>query len=246
MGYKAENIRPYNNRESKTGQVRQMFDSIAPAYDFMNRAMTFGIDILWRKKAVGILKKYSPEGILDVATGTGDLVVELYKSLKPDFIIGIDLSEKMLEVAKEKIDSALPGAPISFEAGDCLRLRFNDNEFDAVTVAYGVRNFENLEAGYSEMFRVLKKKGVLCIIELSTPINKFIYPLYRFYTHVLIPFIGRMVSKDKRAYSYLPESIAAVPQREEMLGIMKKAGFGNCRFISLTFGTCMIYTAVKE
>lgn len=246
MGYKAENIRPYNDKENKTGQVRQMFDSIAPAYDFMNRAMTLGIDILWRKKAVGILKKYSPKRILDVATGTGDLVVELYKSVKPDSIVGIDLSEKMLDVAAEKINGVLPGADVHFEVGDCLNLRFSENEFDAVTVAYGVRNFENLETGYSEMFRVLKKGGVLCVIELSTPTNKIAYPLYRFYTGVLIPGIGRMVSKDRRAYSYLPESIAAAPQGEEMLGIMRKAGFKHCSYIPLTFGTCTIYMAVKE
>lgn len=246
MGYKAEDIRPYNDSEDKTGQVRQMFDSIAPAYDFMNRAMTFGIDILWRKKAVGILKKYSPGRILDIATGTGDLAVELYKSVNPDYIVGIDLSEKMLEVAAEKVGNLLPGAGIDFEVGDCLNLRFCDNEFDAVTVAYGVRNFENLEKGYSEMFRVLKKGGVLCVIELSTPVNKFVYPLYRFYTRVLIPGIGRIVSKDRRAYSYLPESIAAAPQGEDMLGIMRKAGFNRCSYIPLTFGTCTIYMAVKE
>lgn len=245
MDYKAEKITPYGKEESKTEQVREMFDSIAPAYDFMNRAMTFGIDKIWRRRAVKELKKYAPATVLDVATGTGDLAMLLFRKLRPDRIVGIDLSENMLAIARDKADKAGLAGAIGFSAGDCLDLKFKEEEFGAVTVAYGVRNFEHLDQGYAEMFRVLKHGGVLCVIELSTPRNPLIHALYRFYTRTLIPFVGRSISKDARAYSYLPESIAAVPQGEEMLGIMRRAGFANCRCIPLTFGTCSIYIAEK-
>lgn len=245
MDYKAEKITPYGKDASKTEQVREMFDSIAPAYDFMNRAMTFGIDKIWRRRAVAKLRKYRTDAILDVATGTGDLAMLLHRKLSPGRITGIDLSEGMLAIAREKAEKAGLGNALEFSAGDCLALNFGDSSFDAVTVAYGVRNFEHLEQGYAEMFRVLKKGGVLCVIELSTPRNPFVYALYRFYTQRLIPLFGRAVSKDVRAYSYLPESIAAVPQGEEMLGIMRRAGFRNCRHYPMTFGTCTVYIAEK-
>lgn len=247
MDYKAEKIKPYNGDESKTGQVRQMFDSIAPAYDFMNRAMTMGIDKIWRHIAVKMLKRYNPVSILDVATGTGDLAIKLCKSLDSvKHITGIDLSRNMLDVALTKVAKINLVDKISFEEGNCLDLRFGDNSFDAVTVAYGVRNFEHLEQGYCEMFRVLSPGGVLCVVELSTPTSRFIKALYDFYTRTLIPFAGRLISHDKRAYSYLPESIAAVPQGNEMLDIMRRAGFANCHFRRLTFGTCSIYIGEKS
>ena len=247
MDYKAEKIKPYNDDESKTGQVRQMFDSIAPAYDFMNRAMTMGIDKIWRHIAVKMLKRYNPVSILDVATGTGDLAIKLCKSLDSvKHITGIDLSRNMLDVALTKVEKINLVDKISFEEGNCLDLRFGDNSFDAVTVAYGVRNFEHLEQGYCEMFRVLSPGGVLCVVELSTPTSRFIKALYDFYTRTLIPFAGRLISHDKRAYSYLPESIAAVPQGNEMLDIMRRAGFANCHFRRLTFGTCTIYIGEKS
>ncbi|MEF9924584.1 MAG: bifunctional demethylmenaquinone methyltransferase/2-methoxy-6-polyprenyl-1,4-benzoquinol methylase UbiE [Muribaculaceae bacterium] len=245
MDYKAEKIRPYNDKENKTGQVQQMFDSIAPAYDFMNRAMTFGIDKLWRRKAVNLLRAYNPKRILDVATGTGDLAIKLQKELHPSQMIGIDLSQGMLNIAIEKVAKKMFNAHLSFEQGDCLNMRFGEGEFDAVTVAYGVRNFEHLDKGYAEMYRVLATGGVLCVVELSTPTNPIIKVLYDFYSRTLIPNIGKLISKDKRAYSYLPESIAAVPQGNEMLEIMRNVGFSNCSFIPLTFGTCTIYLAVK-
>lgn len=245
MDYKAEKITPYNDLESKTGQVRQMFDSIAPAYDFMNRAMTFGIDKLWRRKAVKLLAKRAPSKILDIATGTGDLALLLNRMLRPKKIIGLDLSQGMLDVAARKAVAAGVDKIIKFEQGDCLDMRFESNSFDAITVAYGVRNFEHLEKGYREMHRVLVSGGELCVIELSTPTNPIIKPLYRFYTKYLIPFVGRNISKDKRAYSYLPESIAAVPQGKEMLEIMRSVGFKECRYVSLTFGVCTIYFATK-
>lgn len=245
MNYKAEEIRPYNDEESKTGQVRQMFDSIAPAYDFMNRAMTLGIDRWWRKRAVKMVGKYHPMTILDVATGTGDLALQLFDTLHPQHITGIDLSENMLEVGRRKIAGRNLTKQITLEQGDCLNMRFADEKFNAVTVAYGVRNFEHLQQGYAEMYRVLADGGVLCVVELSVPTNPMIKALYNLYTRTLIPMIGRLISKDRRAYSYLPESIAAVAQGEEMLDIMRKAGFKNCRYKRMTFGTCTIYLGEK-
>lgn len=245
MEIKAEKINPYDDTRCKTEQVQEMFDSIAPAYDFMNRAMTFGIDKLWRAKAVKLIKKHNPESILDVATGTGDLAIKLARSLKPKTITGIDLSQGMIEIGRKKVEEAGFSQIISLQQGDCLSLPFEDAQYDCVTVAYGVRNFERLDAGYREMLRVLRPGGMLCVIELSTPTSVVVKPLYRFYTRCIIPLVGRLVSKDVRAYSYLPESIAAVPQGDDMLQLMKDAGFDNCRFKALTFGTCTIYTAYR-
>ena len=213
MEVKAEKINPYGDDRCKTEQVREMFDSIAPAYDFMNRMMTFGIDKLWR--------------------------------LHPDRITGIDLSEGMIAIARKKAENSGAEAHIRFMTGDCLYLPFAQEVFDCITVAYGVRNFEHLDRGYREMHRVLSRGGMLCVIELSTPVSPLVKPFYNFYTHHIIPAVGRLVSHDVRAYSYLPESIAAVPQGDDMLQLMRDAGFTDCRFRRLTFGTCTIYTAIK-
>ena len=222
-----------------------MFDSIAPVYDFMNRAMTFGIDKLWRRKAVSYLQRRGVQSLLDVATGTGDFAMLRCRRLKPRRLVGIDLSENMLSRAQQKAQRAGLDNVIEYAKGDCLALDFGDGEFDAVTVAYGVRNFEHLEQGYAEMHRVLRKGGVLCVIELSTPRNPIVLALYKFYTRKFIPLLGRSISKDARAYSYLPESIAAVPQADDMLDIMRRAGFSNCTYHALTFGTCTIYIGEK-
>ena len=243
MDVEAEKITPYGDAERKTGQVRQMFDSIAHAYDFMNRAMTMGIDKWWRRVAVKMLAKSSPKTILDIATGTGDLALLLHRKLHPEKIVGLDLSEGMLKIAREK--AAKAGADIEFEQGDSLAMRFEDDSFDAITVAYGVRNFEHLEQGYREMHRVLRPGGVLVVIELATPVNPIVRPLYNLYTRRIIPWAGRSISKDRRAYSYLPASTAAVPQRDNMLQLMRNAGFGECSYKAMTFGTCIIYMASK-
>ena len=245
MEVKAEKVNPYDNQRSKTEQVREMFDSIAPAYDFMNRMMTFGIDKLWRRRAVSMLRRRSPQHILDVATGTGDLALLLHRRLHPDRITGIDLSEGMVALAQKKAEKAGVDAHIRFMTGDCLELPFAQEVFDCVTVAYGVRNFEHLDEGYREMHRVLSRGGILCVIELSTPVSPLVKPFYNLYTRHIIPAVGRLVSHDVRAYSYLPESIAAVPQGDDMLQLMREAGFTDCRFKRLTFGTCTIYTAIK-
>ncbi len=240
-----ENINPYDDNRPKTEQVREMFDSIAPAYDFMNRAMTFGIDKLWRRRAVKMIAKYAPKRILDIATGTGDLAIRLAKSLKPESVVGVDLSEQMLAIGQEKVRKEGLAGIVSLSPADCMHLSFENEIFDCVTVAYGVRNFEHLQQGYEEMHRVLRSGGVLCVIELSTPTSPLVKPFYKAYTKWIIPAVGRLVSKDVRAYSYLPESIAAVPQGENMLALMKNAGFSQCSFTPLTFGTCTIYIAVK-
>ena len=242
---RVEEIKPYSEQGGKTEQVKEMFDSIAPAYDFMNHAMTLGIDKWWRRVACRKVAKHQPHTLLDVATGTGDFAIQLYKKLKPLKIVGLDLSEGMLEVARKKVAQKHLEEQISFEQGDCLQMRFGDAAFDAVTVAFGVRNFEHLDAGYREMHRVLNKGGVLCVIELSTPRNKIIRWFYDLYTLHIIPFIGSLKSGDKSAYRYLPQSIAAVPQGDDMLALMREAGFSQCQCRRLTLGTCSIYTAVK-
>lgn len=246
MEIKAEKINPYrDDNRPKTDQVRDMFDSIAPAYDFMNRAMTFGIDKKWRARAVKIIGDTGPRHILDIATGTADLAILLAERLSPENVTGVDLSEKMIEIGRQKVESHGLGKQITLLQADCLSLPFADNTFDCVTVAYGVRNFEHLLKGYTEIHRVLKPGGLICVIELSTPTSPLVKPFYKLYTSFIIPTVGRLVSNDIRAYSYLPESIAAVPQGKKMLGIMSEAGFGECRHLPLTFGVCTIYTAVK-
>lgn len=236
-----EEIKPYSSDGGKAKQVEEMFDSIAPAYDFMNRAMTLGIDIWWRNVAVKLVRKSCPSRILDVATGTGDFAIALYNKIKPESVVGIDLSQGMLDVAREKIAQRGLQESITVQQGDCLALPFDDNSFDAVTVAFGVRNFEHLLQGYQQMRRVLNSGGILCVIELSTPRNRVVRWFYDLYTLHIIPWIGALKSHDKSAYRYLPQSIAAVPQGDDMLNIMREAGFKECQVRRLSFGTCSIY-----
>ncbi len=243
---RVEQVTPYGSEgTAKTEQVRQMFDSIAPAYDFMNRAMTLGIDIWWRKLAVKRLRRLQPVRILDVATGTGDFAIQLHQSLKPQHILGIDLSQGMLDEARRKVREKGLEKEITFSQDDCMALHLDDESVDAVTVAFGVRNFEHLQQGYHEMARVLRPGGMLCVLELSTPTNPVIRWFYDLYTLHIIPWIGSKKSGDKSAYRYLPQSIAAVPQGDEMLQLMRNAGLKDTTFKRLTLGVCTIYTAVK-
>ena len=243
---RVEQVTPYGSHETaKTEQVRQMFDSIAPAYDFMNRAMTLGIDIWWRRLAVKRLRQLRPSQILDVATGTGDFAIQLHESLHPQHITGIDLSGGMLDEARRKVKGKGLDKAISFEQGDCMALPMADESFDAVTVAFGVRNFEHLQQGYIEMARVLKPGGMLCVLELSAPTNPLIRWFYDLYTLHITPAFGTIKSGDKSAYRYLPLSIAAVPQGDDMLQLMRNAGLHNTHCKRLTLGVCTIYTATK-
>jgi demethylmenaquinone methyltransferase/2-methoxy-6-polyprenyl-1,4-benzoquinol methylase len=238
---KVEEIKPYSSDGDKAKQVEAMFDSIAPAYDFMNRAMTLGIDRWWRRVAVRMVGKTQPKRILDVATGTGDFAIDLYRKIKPEQVVGIDLSQGMLDVARKKIEKHNLNNAITVQQGDCLALPFDDGTFNAVTVAFGVRNFEHLQQGYQQMHRVLRPGGSLCVIELSTPRNRMVRWFYDLYTLHIIPWFGALKSHDKSAYRYLPQSIAAVPQGEDMLAIMREAGFRDCKVKRMTFGTCSIY-----
>lgn len=248
-----EQIMPYGNRGSKAEQVEQMFDAIAPAYDFMNRAMTLGIDRRWRRVAVRCVRNHlcersSGDGachLLDVATGTGDFALQLHRDIGNCHITGIDLSGAMLEVAQRKVARQGLAGHFTLTQGDCLALPYDEGMFDAVTVAFGVRNFEHLEQGYLQMHRVLKPGGMLCVIELSTPRNKVARWFYDLYTLHIIPWVGALKSGDQSAYRYLPQSIAAVPQGDAMLDIMRHVGFGKCQSRTLTLGACSVYTAVK-
>lgn len=244
-----EEVKPYDDKKDKGEQVEQMFDSIAPAYDFMNTAMTFGLHRRWRDKALrgvcAALEGVAAPRVLDLACGTGDVTLRLAGMLPGALITGADLSAGMLEVARRKLGKA--DAPtrrrIEFRQADALRMPFADGEFDAVTIAYGVRNFQNLRAGYAEMRRVLRPGGTLCVIELCEPANLLIRLGYKFYTRSLIPLAGRLVSKDPRAYTYLPQSIAACPQREDMTALMREAGYTGAMHRVLFPGVCAIYTA---
>lgn len=249
---RVESVMPYGGGKEKTEQVEQMFDSIAPAYDLMNTAMTFGLHKRWREKALTALARLladrDPEmRILDVATGTGDVAFRMAEIFPRAEITGIDLSDGMLDVARKKLE-AIPVSRrplIQFLKADCLQLPFADDSFAAVTVAYGVRNFARLPEGYREMFRVLRPGGMLCVIELSEPRNRTLHSLYRLYSGRIIPSLGRMVSGDSSAYTYLPQSIAAAPQREDMTRLMSEAGFSQTAFRSLTFGVVTVYMARK-
>lgn len=247
----AELINPYGDNRDKADQVEEMFDSIAPAYDFMNMAMTFGLHRMWRSRALDAATKQrisaATQDILDIATGTGDVAFDLHRRFPKARIFGVDLSAGMLEIASKKLKNADESAKklLSFEQGDSLDLRFEDESFDLITVAYGVRNFQHLDKGYAEMTRVLRKGGTLCVIELSEPANRLTKAFYRLYSRHIIPTIGRLVSGDSRAYTYLPESIAAAPQRDRMTALMSAAGLTDCRWKSLTFGAVTYYLCRK-
>ncbi len=233
---------------AKKQQVAQMFDSIAYRYDFLNHFLSMGIDIYWRKKAIGLLRKYSAswrtKKILDVATGTADFAIEAVK-LNPEKIIGIDISEKMLKIGREKISKFNLDEKIELLLADSEKLPFKDNSFDAITVGFGVRNFENLEKGLSEMYRVLNKNGTVVILEFSRPKAFPIKNIYNFYFKNILPNIGKLISRDKVAYTYLPQSVQNFPDGKDFLNLMKRAGFSDLKQLSLTFGIASIYIGKK-
>ena len=243
MSYKQEQIKPYSSDGEKTQQVEQMFDHIAPTYDLLNHSLSWGIDRSWRRAAIDSLRPYRPQRILDVATGTGDFAILAAKLLEPEALLGVDLSEGMMEVARQKVEREELQGVIRFQKEDCLNLSFPNGSFDALTVAYGIRNFSDLDCGLREMHRVLRPGGRLVIVELTAPRHFPMRQLFWLYSHVWMPIIGRLVSKDSRAYSYLPATMEAFPQGEEMRQILMRAGFSDVNFRRFTFGLSTLYTA---
>jgi demethylmenaquinone methyltransferase/2-methoxy-6-polyprenyl-1,4-benzoquinol methylase len=240
-----EKVTPYKDSDlGKKEQVTKMFDTISKDYDGLNRVISFGIDIKWRKRVVALLKKESPQTILDIATGTGDLAIALVKTGARK-IVGLDISPGMLAVGKDKIKNKNLDSTIEMVVGDSEKLSFEDNSFDAVTVSFGVRNFETLETGLSEILRVLKPQGALVILETSVPIKTPFKQGYHLYTKYVLPMIGKIFSKDNSAYGYLSESAAVFPHGETFNNILRKTGFIEVTNTPQTFGVASIYVAKK-
>lgn len=236
---------PYKDTEgSKKEQVARMFDNISPKYDLLNHVLSLGIDIAWRKKAIRLLKKDQPKLMLDIATGTGDFAIEAL-ALNPDKIIGVDISEGMLEVGRQKMIKKGYADKIEMKSGDSENLPFEDNMFDAIIVAFGVRNFENLEKGLSDMYRVLKPGGKAVILEFSKPRMFPFKQIYQFYFKWVLPKIGRLISRDNAAYTYLPESVQAFPDGKDFTSILDKIGYQETQCKPLTLGISSIYIGKK-
>ena len=239
-------IKPYRDSTAgKKEQVAAMFDRIAPKYDFLNHTLSFGIDKYWRRKAIRLISAEAPETILDVATGTGDFAIAALKSGARK-ITGIDISKEMVAAGVTKIGKLGLQDKIELKRGDSEKIDFADQSFDAATVAFGVRNFEHLGKGLDELFRVLKKGGILCVLEFSKPRNPLIRFFYNFYSNSIMPGIGKMVSGDPAAYTYLPESVEGFPDGEKFITFMKDSGFGQIREYRLTFGIATIYIGKKS
>ncbi len=230
---------------AKKKQVAEMFDSIAQRYDFLNRFLSVGIDKSWRKKAIGELKEIHPKILLDVATGTADVAIAAYKILKPEKITGIDISEGMLELGRKKIKSLNLNDRIELYVGDSETINYTDCSFDAITVAFGVRNFESLEKGLKEMLRVLKPGGKISILEFSKPKTVMFKSIYNLYMRIIAPGFGKMFAKNKEAYAYLNNSVQAFPDREDFVAILNNTGFRKTYYKSLSLGICCIYCGSK-
>ncbi len=242
----SKKVKPYKNSDlSKKEQVTKMFDTISKEYDGLNRVISFGIDIKWRKKVVSLIAEQQPETILDIATGTGDLAINLVET-KASKIIGLDISSGMLDVGRQKIAKKNLTDTIELVLGDSEKLPFDNNTFDAITVAFGVRNFENLNKGLSEILRVLKPNGAFVILETSVPTKTPFKQGYNVYTKGIMPLIGKLFSKDKMAYSYLSESASVFPYGEALNNILLEIGFINAKALPQTFGVATIYTATKH
>lgn len=239
-----DSITPYQKEASKRKQVEEMFDNISPKYDLLNRLLSAGIDVRWRKKALAMLNNQKPDAMLDVATGTGDLAIEAYQRFKPKKMVGIDISNGMLDIGREKLKKRQM-EDVEFIQADSADLPFEDGTFDVAMAAFGVRNFENLEAGLKGMAKTLKPGGELVVLEFSKP-RKFPFKqLYFFYFKNVLPFVGKLISKDSRAYTYLPESVQAFPDGKDFLHIMERCGLEQNRQKTLTFGIASIYHGVK-
>ncbi|MBR5197911.1 MAG: bifunctional demethylmenaquinone methyltransferase/2-methoxy-6-polyprenyl-1,4-benzoquinol methylase UbiE [Alistipes sp.] len=239
-------MKPYNEEQSKKEQVEEMFDNIAPTYDRLNHIMSLNIDKIWRRRVMRIVRRHKARKIMDVATGTGDLAIAMAKRVDRTQILGVDLSEEMLAVARKKIQKQGLEERIMLEKGDAENLAMVSSEsLDAATVAFGVRNFENIERGLSEIYRTLRVGGLLVVLEFSMPKNRLIRWVYSQYAHRLLPRIGGMISKDKRAYTYLPDSVEEFPAPERFAEILKGVGFKSVKLRSQSFGIAYIYIATK-
>lgn len=237
-------VKPYNSEKSKKEEVAEMFNNISANYDFLNHFLSLGIDHLWRKKAIKQLKNLEVKKVIDIATGTGDFAIASLK-LNPDEVIGVDISSGMLEVASKKMKNKGYDKTIKMILGDSENLAFEDNYFDALTVGFGVRNFENLEKGLSEMLRVIRPDGKIVILEFSKPKKFPIKQVFSFYSRYFIPFFGKRISKDAKAYAYLPESVAAFPEGKEFENILKKLNYNSVQSIILSGGIATIYIGTK-
>ncbi len=244
--FKHDKVLPYENSSlNKKEQVEEMFNSIAFRYDFLNRFLSGGSDVRWRKKAINELKDLKPQQILDVATGTADMAIACYQMVKPKKIIGIDISQSMLEIGTKKIEKAGLQNFIELHKGDSEILNYSNNFFDAVMVAFGVRNFANLEKGLTEMLRVLKPGGKLIVLEFSKPKQKLFKSLCDFYMNYVTPQIGNLFTKNKKAYEYLNNSVQAFPERESFLNVLNSIGYRKTYYKALSFGICSIYCGEK-
>lgn len=243
--YNQEKIIPYGKKEEKVKVVEEMFNNIAPNYDKLNHLMSFDIDKGWRRKAISRLMPYPHDQILDIATGTGDFAILAAKMLRPEKITAVDISEGMMNVGRLKAKEEGVSDTIDFKKEDCTNMTFADNTFDAVISAFGIRNFQDLDKGLAEMCRVLKKGGHLSIVELATPVKFPMRQLFKIYSHIVLPAYGKIVSHDKSAYEYLPATIEAFPQGEQMTDILLKAGFAKAGFKRLTCGICTMFVAEK-
>ena len=245
-GLPHDNVMPFNDPDKpKKQQMAEMFDRIAGRYDVTNRVLSAGIDTKWRKKAILQLKKDEPKQILDVATGTCDMAIISYKLLKPEKITGIDISEQMLKLGRKKVEKEGLTSVIELQTGDSETINFADNSFDAVTVAFGVRNFENLETGLKEMLRVLKPGGKLIVLEFSRPRTKIFRSLYNLYMSIVAPEVARWIARNKKAYQYLNQSANLFPERQNFVEILNRTGYSNTSFKPLSAGICCIYIGEK-
>lgn len=243
--YQQEKIKPYGGEGEKGKLVEQMFDNIADSYDTLNHRLSWNIDKGWRRKAIGQLAPFKPQTILDVATGTGDFAILATRMLHPAKVVGADISEGMMAIGRKKVDALGLTSTIEFRKEDSLDMSFADETFDAVTAAFGIRNFQDLDRGLREMCRVLKTGGHLSIVELTTPMSFPMRQLFKVYSHTFLPLYASLISKDKSAYQYLTATIEAFPQGEQMMHILRKAGFSKTSFRRLTFGICTLYLAEK-
>lgn len=238
-------MKPYKTGRTKKEEVREMFDHIAPKYDLLNHTLSASIDRLWRRRVVRIVARTHPARVLDADTGTGDLAIELARRIPGVEVLGVDLSEGMLSVARRKVAQRGLEGRVRFEQGDAEHLGVEDSSVDAVTVAFGVRNFGDLEAGLGELARTIKPGGQLVILEFSRPRNRVFRAVYEFYTYHILPRIGGMVSRDRKAYEYLPASVAEFPSAERFLCLMREAGLKSCRSRSLSGGIAHIYIGIR-